>query len=33
VGGELDRIENRLLALWGVGAPTRTAISGGTDRS
>ena len=33
VGGELDRIENRLLALWGVGAPTRTAISGGTGRS
>jgi len=33
VGGELDRIENRLLALWGVGAPSRTAISGGTDRS
>ncbi|WP_328303588.1 DUF6474 family protein [Actinomycetospora sp. NBC_00405] len=33
VGGELDRIENRLLALWGVGNPTRTAISGGTDRS
>ena len=33
VGGELDRIENRLLALWGVGAPSRTAISGGTSRS
>jgi Family of unknown function (DUF6474) len=31
VGGELDRIENRLLALWGVGAPTRTAITGGSS--
>ena len=28
VGGELDRIENRLLALWGVGGSSRTAIEG-----
>jgi hypothetical protein len=26
VGNELDRIENRLLALWGVGEPQRAAI-------
>jgi hypothetical protein len=26
VSGELDRVENRLLALWGVGDPPRTAI-------
>ncbi|PVZ09645.1 DUF6474 family protein [Actinomycetospora cinnamomea] len=26
VGAELDRVENRLLALWGVGEPQRTAI-------
>jgi hypothetical protein len=31
VGGELDRIENRLLALWGVGTPARTAITGGSS--
>jgi Family of unknown function (DUF6474) len=26
IGGELDRIENRLLGLWGVGEPQRPAI-------
>ena len=26
IGGELDRIENRLLGLWGVGDPQRPAI-------
>ena len=26
VSGELDRIENRLLALWGVGEPSRPAL-------